>query len=430
MSQFGGKLVNYLTFWANYWQNLAELSEREAAPKIATKSRAKNTPSHTSISPKEKYDHLTEYGTQMLALFATDGACTYLSQNFARLTGYDAAHNFESCFFEFVQPDARERLCELIRLQHSSPTPQVFRCKLRHANHQNQWYMFMLHPKKEATQSDVVVVLENIHENILAQNTLQKARQEAELALRSRSEFLANMSHDLRTPLNAVIGFSQMITSEMFGKIDNPHYADYAQHIQASGYDLLSKIEDLLEIASLDAGRVSLDCSNVFFGELMKHVVDAQAHHANSKHVKLVCDATHNGQELHIDRVKVQHMLGHLVSNALKNCKAGDKINIRTSKLKDGSFRIRVIDNGCGIDEIKLRNIQTALQQTNCWTSKDSHSIGLGLALTKEFIELHGGHCVVDSEIGVGTSVDIVLPCECVIHALPQKNNYIRQLVG
>ena len=350
-------------------------------------------------------------------MFDTEGRATYLSQNFSRLTGHSNGSAMGDFFYDIVQEESRERLRELVRLQHSSANPQIFRCKLRHANNKTQWYMFMLHPRKEATQREVVVVMENIHESMLTQNTLQKARMEAELALRSRSEFLANMSHDLRTPLNAVIGFSQMMTSEMFGKIDNPHYTDYVKHIQESGYDLLAKIEDLLEIASLDAGRVTLERSVVRLGELMKHVVDAQAHHAGSKHVKLVCDATHHEVELFIDRVKVQHMLGHLVGNALKNCKSGHKINIRTGKLKDGSFRIRVTDNGCGIEQERLTNIQTALQQANCWTSKDSHGIGLGLALTKEFIELHGGQMLVESEAGNGTTVDILFPRDCVIAA-------------
>ncbi len=406
------------------------MSEGVADTKITPPAAEIQTPL-SDITHKEKYDYLTDYGTQMLALFDTEGRCSYLSQNFARLTGHSNGSAMGDFFYDNID-DTRERLRELVRLQHSNPTAQIFRCKLRHANNKNQWYMFMLHPRKEPSQRDVVVVMENIHENMLTQNTLQKARMEAELALRARSEFLANMSHDLRTPLNAVIGFSQMMTSEMFGKIDNPHYTDYVRHIQESGYDLLSKIEDLLEIASLDAGRVSLERTVVRLGELMKHVVDAQAHHANSKQVKLVCDATHHEVELFIDRVKVQHMLGHLVMNALKNCKPGNKINIRTGKLKDGSFRIRVTDNGCGIEEERLGNIQTAIQQANCWTSKDSHGIGLGLALTKEFIELHGGQMMVESEVGNGTTVDILFPRDCVVlqSSGDAKTSYIRQVVG
>ncbi len=419
----------YIDFWANYWKNLAELTERQESP-----TSPQNPPSppqyKPQISPEDKYSYLTEYGTQILALFSAEGNCTYVSRNFENITGYGKEAAAGNAFYSLIAPDARERLQELVRLQHSSHTPQILRAKITHANNKNQWYMFMLHPKKHEGQQEIVCVVENIHENILAQHTLQKARQEAELALRSRSEFLANMSHDLRTPLNAVLGFSQMITGEVIGKIDNPQYMEYARHIQESGYDLLAKIEDLLEIASLDAGHVTLDRSCTRVGDILKQVVDAQAHHTQAKNIRLVCDATNNNTEMVVDRVKIQHILGHLIANAIKHCKAGDQINIRTSKLKTGGFRLRVTDNGGGMDELRLAQIQTALREKSCWTSKHNHGIGLGLALTKELVELHGGELLVESAAGTGTTVDIVLPRDCIASNQATKIDYFKQLVG
>ena len=427
----------YINFWASYWKNLAELSDSTEATINPTFSAPKTTITQSynahykpTISPEDKYAYLTEYGTQILALFDGDGSCNYISSNFETITGHKKPAAASGDFYNLISEESRDRLCELIRLQHTNNSPQIFRAKMRHADDKNQWYVFMLHPKKDASQTEIVCVMENIHENILAQNTLQKARMEAELALRSRSEFLANMSHDLRTPLNAVLGFSQMITGEVLGAIDNPHYQEYATHIQESGYDLLAKIEDLLEIANLDAGHASLDKSVTKLGEVMKHVVDAQTHHAQSRHIRLVCDATNNSTELFIDRVKIQHILGHLLSNAVKSCQAGCQINIRTSKQKDGGFRLRVTDNGNGIDEIRLAQIRSALSQENCWTSKFSQGIGLGLALAKELVELHGGSISIDSEQDKGTTVDIYLPQECVLGNQSTKIDYIRQLVG
>jgi PAS domain S-box-containing protein len=425
--------VIYLQFWSSYWKNLVELSAGEELPPIASrtpKSKAKSCHGVT-LSADEKYGYLTEYGTQMLALFDEQGCCTYMSRNFERLTGFSREAVAGDEFYAQVHFDARERLRELIRLQQSNATPQIYRARMQHADGKNQWYVFMLHPKKDSAQQEVVCVMENIHENILTQNTLQKARMEAELALRSRSEFLANMSHDLRTPLNAVIGFAQMMTSEMFGKIDNPHYLEYSRHIQESGYDLLSKIEDLLEIASLDAGRVTLDKNIIKLGDIMKHVIDAQAHHAQAKQVKLVCNTNNNQLDLNVDRLKIQHILGHLISNALKNCKPGCQINIRSSRTNDGGLRLRVSDNGCGMDDEKLESIVRALREESCWTSKIGCDIGLGLALTKEFTELHGGFITINSETGSGTTIDIMLPAQCVAGAeANQKIRFIRQLVS
>ncbi|MDX2074061.1 MAG: PAS domain-containing sensor histidine kinase [Alphaproteobacteria bacterium] len=417
----------YIDFWANYWKNLAEMTERQEA--VDSPKKSPLPPQYKPhLSPDEKYSTLTEYGTQILALFSAAGDCTYVSKNFETITGYGKEAAAGLSFYSLIAPESRERVQELIRLQHSSHTPQIIRAKITHANHKNQWYMFMLHPKKHDRQQEIVCVVENIHENILTQNTLQKARMEAELALRSRSEFLANMSHDLRTPLNAVLGFSQMITSEVLGSIDNPQYMEYARHIQESGYDLLAKIEDLLEIASLDAGHVTLDKSCVRVGEILKQVVDAQTHHTQAKKIRLVCDATNNGTELFVDRLKIQHILGHLVANAIKHCRSGQQINIRTSKLKDGGFRLRVTDNGGGMDELRLGQVRHALSEKNCWTSKHGQGIGLGLALTKEFVELHGGELVVESTLGNGTTVDILLPRDCTTQS--SKVDYIRHLVG
>lgn len=422
----------YISFWSSYFKNLAELSAGEQPSSPSTQlTRHPDLPDYKpQLSPDDKYAYLTEYGTQILMLFNHDGSCTYVSRNFETITGHGKDAAAGSGVFQMIAPETRERMQEIVRLQHSSPTPQILRAKLTHAGGKQQWYMFMLHPKKNAAQAEIVCVAENIHENILTQNTLQKARMEAELALRSRSEFLANMSHDLRTPLNAVLGFAQMITGEVIGKIDNPHYMEYAKHIQESGYDLLAKIEDLLEIASLDAGHVTLDRNVVKLGEILKQVVDAQAHHTHGKRIKLVCDATNNSTELYVDRLKIQHILGHLVSNAVKHCKAGSQINIRTSKLKEGGFRLRVTDNGCGMDEIRLTQVKNALIQQSCWTSKHGQGIGLGLSLAKEFVELHGGDVTIESGINQGTTVDIILPRDCVPSHKGEKINYIRQLVS
>lgn len=421
----------YINFWSSYWKNLAELTEGSAPETPSENPLKKNTvPDYKQqLSPEDKYHYLTEYGTQILALFNAEGLCTYASRNFETITGHAKATIAGDGFYLLLAPESRQRVQELIRLQHSSNAPQIVRAKLTHSNHKSQWYMFMLHPKKHADQTEIVCVVENIHENILAQNTLQKARMEAELALRSRSEFLANMSHDLRTPLNAVLGFAQMITGEVIGKIDNPHYRDYARHIQESGYDLLSKIEDLLEIASLDAGHVTLDRACVRLGDILKSVVDAHAHHTQAKQIRLVCDATNNGVELFVDRVKIQHIMGHLVSNSIKHCKMGNQINIRTSKTKEGGFRLRVTDNGVGMDDIRLTQIKNGLQEKSCWTSKHSQGIGLGLALTKEFVELHGGELIVESALNRGTTIDILLPRDCLV-GTPAKIDYIKQLVG
>ncbi len=386
--------------------------------------------SDDGLSPQEKYDFLSEYGSNILCLVHNGEGCTYLSRNFESITGLLCSEQLGKPLSEMVHPDFHERLQNLLTECNS---PQNLRCKLKHADEKWYWYQFLVHPRHEGKAGELVCVIENIHEHILAQNTLQKARLEAELALRSRSEFLANMSHELRTPLNAVIGFSQIIESEIFGKIENVQYMDYIRHIQESGYDLLAKIEDLLEIANIDAGRVTLSKEEVYSSDILQHVLESQSHHANAARVTLLCENTEEDSLLYVDRLKLQHILGHLVSNAIKFSPQGGCITLNTH-VDEAGFSVCVRDRGAGIPLDKLNAISTALLEDNCWSSANENSaIGLGLALTREFVALHGGQVSVESTMGEGTSIVIALPCECVRatmrHKTQESMDFLRQAV-
>jgi signal transduction histidine kinase len=309
-----------------------------------------------------------------------------------------------------MHEDYRARL--FATLAKNDAKQQSLRCKLHHADGSWQWYKLVIHPRSQ--NGEHVCIIDNIHDSMQAQNTLHKARLEAELALRARSEFLANMSHELRTPLNAVIGFSQIIESEIFGKIANPQYMEYVRHIQESGYDLLARIEDLLDIANIEAGRVVIDREEVYISDIFKQVMDAQTHHAFSAHVVLKQPPIQNDLLLYVDRLKIQHILGHLVANAIKFSQEGGHVIIDVALTYEGDVRLRVSDNGVGMTETKLRNLVTALEEDNCWVAKNNRSVGLGLALTKEFVSLHGGNVSVSSKTGTGTTVDIILPKDCI----------------
>lgn len=380
------------------------------------------------LSPQEKYEFLSEYGSHILCLVQKSGDCTYLSRNFESITGLACSEQLGKQLVELVHPDFHERLLALLV---SCTEAQTLRCKLRHADGKWYWYQFLVHPRQEKA-GELVCVVENIHEHILAQNTLQKARLEAELALRSRSEFLANMSHELRTPLNAVIGFSQIIESGIFGKIENAQYLDYIHHIQQSGYDLLAKIEDLLEIANIDAGRVTLSKEEAYASEIIQHVLESQSHHANAARVSLM-GSSQEDSLLYVDKLKLQHILGHLVSNSIKFSAPGGSIQVLTEASNEGiAFTVR--DHGSGVAPAKLEAISAALQEENCWSSANENSaIGLGLALTREFVALHGGQVQVESEPGQGMTVVISLPKECVRatmrHKVQESMEFLRQVV-
>lgn len=383
------------------------------------------------LTPQEKYDYLSEYGAHILCLLNAESGCTYLSRNFESITGHACSTKLGQDFYAIVHRDYQDRLKEILAALNTNPEPQKLHCKMQHEDGKWYWYLFLIHLKHQGNAGEYVCVIENINDTVVAQNTLQKARLEAELALRSRSEFLANMSHELRTPLNAVIGFAQIIENGIYGDMDNPHYREYIRHIQESGYDLLSKIEDLLEIASIDAGQMSLNKEEVYVCDILKMVAETQAHHVHAAKVKLDLLVSQKHILLNVDRLKLQHILSHLIANALKSSAPHSTIFLSAMLMTHG-LEITVRDQGFGIQEEKLAAILNALQEDNCWTtSSEKHSIGLGLALTREFVALHGGQVRIDSQPGNGTTVTITLPNDCIrLHTQPSIAVSEYQLAG
>ena len=414
----------YLQFWskiADDWEQKTRNGRadpvivRHCEEALADKAIQKNEENKDWIASAslrndktEKYAYLTEYGTQILCLLKASEGCSYLSQNFEKLTGHNPQAQYGEAFFDLLHPDFREKLrAHLPNCNFANP-PQNLRVKLQHSDAKYYWYQFTIHAKN----GEFVCIIENINENMLVQSTLQKAKLEAELALRARSEFLANMSHELRPPLNAVIGFSQIMDSGILGKIENENHAGYVKNIHESGQDLLAKIEDLLEIADIDAGRIAISREEIYVGDLVQHILQTQAHHAASKKVTLSYIPRGN-MLLFADRLKLQHILGHLVANAIKFNRDSGEVRIEVSRGENSGISIKVHDTGAGINDIKCHDIREALRQTSCWTAKDSHHIGIGLALTKEIISLHDGKVDITSTIGVGTSVCVTLPRSC-----------------
>ena len=408
-----------IQFWNSFWRQWTN-----AGASLLVTADSDDTAADDGITLAEKYDYLSQYGTHILCLLNADAGCSYLSRNFESITGLRCKDYQGEALFSLIHAEYREALEKLLAQAIPENQPMPWRCKLRHADGNWYWYNFLIHSKQGGGRGDYVCIMENVHDAILAQGILQKARLEAELALRSRSEFLSNMSHELRTPLNAIIGFSQIIESEIFGRIEHPQYQDYIRHIHESGYDLLAKIEDLLEIANIDAGRVTLAKEEVAIADIFRHVIDTQAHHAMSAQVTLTATSSPDDILLHVDRLKLQHILGHLVANAIKFSPQGTAIALDATLTPQG-FRIRVRDDGTGMTGAKLNAIVAALAEDNCWSvASDNQSIGLGLALTREFVVLHGGEVSIDSKPARGTTITIELPNACVIGQMESMDSY------
>jgi two-component system cell cycle sensor histidine kinase PleC len=237
-----------------------------------------------------------------------------------------------------------------------------------------------------------------------------RKRFEAETANASKTAFLANMSHELRTPLNAILGFSEIISQECFGPVGSLRYKDYASDIHSSGAHLLSLINDLLDIAKIEAGRM----------EILRHPLDARrtfdvalkliGFKASEKRQRLTIHVEAGAPVLYADERALKQMLINLVSNAVKFTREGGKIDVVASAARDGGFQIMVRDNGPGIPQEKLATIFTPFSQVDNRYDRQTGGTGLGLALVRGLAELHGGRAWLESEQGAGCSAFIVLP--------------------
>lgn len=231
----------------------------------------------------------------------------------------------------------------------------------------------------------------------------------AEAANQAKSEFLANMSHELRTPLNAINGFSEIMAGEMFGPLGDPRYKGYAADILKSGQHLLSLINDILDMAKIEAGKLTLHYETVSLKEVVDDAARLMRGRIEEAGLKLVVDAAEL-PHIEADHRGLKQVMLNLLSNAIKFTPEGGDIVVSLSRLGEGRVRVAVTDTGIGIAAEDLGRLAKPFEQVEGQHSKTTQGTGLGLALTKSLIELHGGALTLESEPGRGTTVSFDLP--------------------
>ncbi|PHR17434.1 MAG: PAS domain-containing sensor histidine kinase [Hoeflea sp.] len=233
----------------------------------------------------------------------------------------------------------------------------------------------------------------------------------AEAANKAKSEFLANMSHELRTPLNAIIGFSEVLQARMFGPLGSDKYAEYADDIHNSGIHLLTVINDILDMAKIEAGQMHIDCQQVDMAPLLDEALRLVAIQADNKGIE-VHQKISKHLSLNADRRAMKQILLNLLSNAVKFTEPGGRITVRARKTSC-AVTISIEDTGIGIPKALLSRIGQPFEQVQNQFSKSTGGSGLGLAISRSLAELHGGAMKVRSKEGVGTIVSIRMPLEC-----------------
>jgi len=237
---------------------------------------------------------------------------------------------------------------------------------------------------------------------------IQDKGRELEVANKHKSEFLANMSHELRTPLNAIIGFSEVLLERLFGDL-NDKQADYLQDIHASGKHLLTLINDILDLSKIEAGRMELEPSTFELESAVSNAMTLVRERAQQHGILLGHQVDKRLGEIVADERKFKQILINLLSNAVKFTPDGGRIDV-TARREDGAAIIAVHDTGIGIAAADQGAVFEEFRQVGRDYTRKQEGTGLGLALTRKFVELHGGRIWVESELGKGSTFTFTIP--------------------
>ncbi len=257
-----------------------------------------------------------------------------------------------------------------------------------------------------------VAMLRDLSAFKAAEQALIEAKEAAELANRAKTAFLANMSHELRTPLNGILGFADVIHQQMLGSLENPMYVNFAAEIKRSGELLLANVNDLLEMATIEAGQVGLEEALCDFRDVVVSCLRLVAKRAERGKLRVEPDIATELPPLLADPRALKQVLLHLLSNAIKFTPEGGRIGVSARVDSEGALVAEVFDSGVGIPEDRLETVFQPFFQGESSLARRFEGIGLGLSIAKSLVERHGGKLEIRSLEGSGTSVVIHLPKE------------------
>ncbi len=243
----------------------------------------------------------------------------------------------------------------------------------------------------------------------VAEEARDEAWREADQANQAKSEFLATMSHEFRTPLNAILGFSGMMQEQFFGPLGSEIYVDYTNDIHRSGEHMLTLVNDVLDIAAIEAGQRFMSNDTVEVNNLLNDCIRSVETAARDANIELMLDVPDAPLYLHADNRSLYQVMLNLLSNAIKFTDQNGTIWI-TVKGSDQKIEIYVKDTGIGIPADKLPSITEPFSQSHADPHRTQEGTGLGLSIVKSLVEEHGGELNIKSELNKGTTVTVSFP--------------------
>jgi len=366
---------------------------------------------------EEKYRSLIDRIPDVVWTADANRDLIYVSGNAVKVLGYSSEELLGGqLWLDRIHPEDAARVGQAYQKLFSEG--EKFDVEYRICQKDGGW--IWLHNRALATRPGQGImcadgIFKDITQRRLSEAAIQQTKDAAEAANLAKSQFLANMSHELRTPLNAIIGFSEILSDKTFGDL-NDRQLKYSNNILNSGRHLLQLINDILDLAKVEAGRVELMRNTFGVAKALSEVQAIIKTLANKKHITLEFDLAPDLPALFADEAKFKQVMYNLLSNAIKFTPEGGKVLVTAgvqNATGSGSFlQIAVADTGIGINKKDQERVFNEFEQVDSSYGRQQQGTGLGLALTKRLIEMHGGRIWVESEgvEGKGSTFTFLIP--------------------
>jgi PAS domain S-box-containing protein len=353
-------------------------------------------------------------------VFYKDAECIYMGGNkaYEKYLGLSPEQYIGKSVYDIAPVDLAEKYNKFDRDLLNNPGAQIYEASVVYADGTRHDVVIneATFTNAEGKVAGLIGVISDITNQLEAERQLLKALEEitvahfaAEEANRTKYAFLANMNHELLTPLNSVIGFSEVLQDQMFGPI-NEKQQEYVHNIFTSGKHLLSLIKDMFDLSKVESGKMKLELSAFLLRETVEASLMMLMEKALKSGVGLRMDLSPQADvRIVADQRKLKQILFNLLSNAVKFTPAGGTVDV--SAVRDGDFiEITVADTGIGIREEDITKLFHPFTQLESVFTKQYEGTGLGLALTRQLVELHYGRVWVESEFGTGSRFSLTIP--------------------
>ena len=351
--------------------------------------------------------------TSDIIVLRENGRIVLASNALGRLLGRSPEEFQSGGYLRLVHPDDHD---EALKLHGRPPPGETWTAtyRLPHADGHYIWFEARTRGEYDEATGEFlreISVLRDVTERKTQELNMRAALERAEAANKAKSLFLASVSHELRTPLNAILGFSEILKEERLGPVAGARARDYAGSIHDSGVHLLGLINDILDITSLDDGRLELHLEPVELESVIAECAQSIACQAEKSGVRVHTRLDAGRCMLRADRKRLQQILRNLLSNAMKFTHEGDNVCVSTQR-RDGGIALAVCDTGIGMAAQDIPKALERFGQIDSRLSRTYEGAGLGLPITLQLAELHGWALAIESKPGAGTTVTLLVPNE------------------